>query len=304
LGVKWTGLKTRAEERREGKEVSNRKTRKGVARKEEPQGGGGVVHVTRYVEVGEDCSALVREYLGLDEAFCIIGLHTCGDLAPTSLRAMSASLKAGFLCNVGCCYHLLTERFYSHPHLAQQASKGEDSGFPLSSNLIEGKAWLGRSARMLAAQPLSRLAAAPSLPPPSLLWRAALQQLFATHAPSLTGKQVVVGKRAGKASSFQEYARIAFQSLGHNLEMEDSDLTKWFQVQEELHSKKLAAFHQFRALFAPLVENVILLDRLCYLREQEALTDCAIVRLFDPALSPRAYALQASRISHPCAPVL
>ena len=74
LGVKWTGLKTRAEERREGKEVSNRKTRKGVARKEEePQGGGGVVHVTRYVEVGEDCSALVREYLGLDEAFCIIG---------------------------------------------------------------------------------------------------------------------------------------------------------------------------------------------------------------------------------------
>ena len=73
MGVKWTGLKTRAEERREGKEVSNRKTRKGVARKEEPQGGGGVVHVTRYVEVGEDCSALVREYLGLDEAFCIIG---------------------------------------------------------------------------------------------------------------------------------------------------------------------------------------------------------------------------------------
>ena len=74
-------------------------------------------------------------------------------------------------------------------------------------------------------------------------------------------EQVVVGKRAGKASSFQEYARIAFQSLGHNLEMEDSVLTKWFQVQEELHSKKLAAFHQFRALFAPLVENVILLDR-------------------------------------------
>ena len=73
MGVKWTGLKTRAKERRGGKEVSNRKTRKGVARKEEPQGGGGVVHVTRYVEVGEDCSALVREYLGLDEAFCIIG---------------------------------------------------------------------------------------------------------------------------------------------------------------------------------------------------------------------------------------
>ena len=85
MGVKWTGLKTRAEERREGKEVSNRKTRKGVARKEESQGGGGVVHVTRYVEVGEDCSALVREYLGLDEAFCIIGSSFPKHLLPIIL---------------------------------------------------------------------------------------------------------------------------------------------------------------------------------------------------------------------------
>ena len=53
-----------------------------------------------------------------------------------------------------------------------------------------------------------------------------------------------------------------------------------------------------------LKSSSCLLLRLCYLREQKALTDCAIVRLFDPALSPRAYALQASRISHPCAPVL
>ena len=74
LGVKWNGLKIRAEERREGMEVSNRKSRKRVAREEKtPTDGEKVVHVTRYVEVGEDCSALVREYLGLDETFCITG---------------------------------------------------------------------------------------------------------------------------------------------------------------------------------------------------------------------------------------
>ena len=126
----------------------------------------------------------------------------------------------------------------------------------------------------------------------------------------LTFGQVVVGKRAGKASSFPEYAKVAFQSLGEKLDVEDVDLAKWFKIQEEQHAKKLAVFHQFRALFAPLVENVILLDRffcsqycpafyhvlrLCYLREQKDLTDCSIVRLFNPALSPRAYALQASR---------
>jgi len=300
LGVKWSGLKIRAEERKAGREVSNRKSRKRVAREEEtPTGVEKVVHVTRYVEMGEDCSALVREYLGLDETFCITGLHTCGDLASTSLRAMVASAGAGFLCNVGCCYHLLTERFYSHPSLSQQASKGEHSGFPLSTNLIARKAWLGRSARMLAAQPLSRLAAAPSLPPASLLWRAALQQLFVLHAPNLAEKQVVVGRRAAKASSFPEYAKVAFQSLGEKIDVDDTELAKWFKGQEEQHAKKLAVFHQFRALFAPLVENVILLDRLCYLREQEGLTDCSIVRLFTPALSPRAYALQASRSATP-----
>ena len=36
--------------------------------------------------------------------------------------------------------------------LSEQASKGQDSGFPLSTTLIARKAWLGRSARMLAAQ--------------------------------------------------------------------------------------------------------------------------------------------------------
>ena len=119
----------------------------------------------------------------------------------------------------------------------------------------------------------------------------------------------MVGKRAGKASSFPEYAKVAFQSLGERLDIEDVDLAKWFKIQEEQHAKKLAVFHQFRALFAPLVENVILLDRffcsqycvafyvlrLCYLREQKDLINCSLVRLFNPALSPRAYALQASR---------
>ena len=74
--------------------------------------------------------------------------------------------------------------------------------------------------------------------------------------------QVVVGRRAAKASSFPEYAKVAFQSLGEKIDADDTELGKWFKGQEEQHAKKLAAFHQFRALFAPLVENVILLDRL------------------------------------------
>ena len=72
-----------------------------------------------------------------------------------------------------------------------------------------------------------------------------------------------MGRRAAKASSFPEYAKVAFQSLGEKIDVDERELAKWFKDQEEQHAKKLAAFHQFRALFAPLVENVILLDRLC-----------------------------------------
>ena len=74
-----------------------------------------------------------------------------------------------------------------------------------------------------------------------------------------------MGRRAAKASSFPEYAKVAFQSLGEKIDVDDTELGKWFKDQAEQHAKKLAVFHQFRALFAPLVENVILLDRLCSL---------------------------------------
>jgi hypothetical protein len=45
----------------------------------------------------------------------------------------------------------------------------------MSSYLRGRKFWLGRNAKILAAQPLTRLAEKASLPSTSLLWRAILQ---------------------------------------------------------------------------------------------------------------------------------
>ena len=41
----------------------------------------------------------------------IIGLHTCGDLAPTALKLFTSEPDVKLLCLVGCCYHLLTQQF-------------------------------------------------------------------------------------------------------------------------------------------------------------------------------------------------
>jgi hypothetical protein len=196
LAARWGGLTARAEQRSEGRPVGNRRRRRLARRAAEGEEGGqrpakeegtAVVNLTQMVEAGSDCSGLVTEHLGpAHERFGLVGLHTCGDLAATSLRALVASHGAAFLCNVGCCYHHLTERFYSHPFLPEQKARGPEAGFPLSAALASRGAWLGRSARMLASQPLSRLAAAPALPTSSLLWRAVLQVPPAPHPHPLS----------------------------------------------------------------------------------------------------------------------
>ena len=43
----------------------------------------------------------------------LTGLHTCGNLAPNIFRIFLANPHARVLCNVGCCYQMLTEEFWT-----------------------------------------------------------------------------------------------------------------------------------------------------------------------------------------------
>lgn len=44
-----------------------------------------------------------------EQPFCLVGLHTCGDLGSTALRLFTEIPSARALCVVGCCYHHITE---------------------------------------------------------------------------------------------------------------------------------------------------------------------------------------------------
>lgn len=48
--------------------------------------------------------------------YMIVGLHACGDLTPNTLRLFVEQPNAGILCNVGCCYHHLSETFIRSPY--------------------------------------------------------------------------------------------------------------------------------------------------------------------------------------------
>lgn len=63
------------------------------------------------------------------------------------------------------------------------------------------------------------------------------------------------------------------------------------------YGQKLNSFYQLRSLFAPLIEGLILLDRLTFLLEQAEVQEAHLVRLFDAVISPRCYALIVNKNS-------
>ena len=57
---------------------------------------------------------------------CLVGLHTCGDLAATTLRLFCELPSVRAVCVVGCCYHHITE------------NGGNIAGMRLETNRIGG----------------------------------------------------------------------------------------------------------------------------------------------------------------------
>lgn len=76
----------------------------------------------------------------------MVGLHTCGDLAPNTLRIFASKSEVKGVCSVGCCYHLLSEEFENQNKEYAQ----ENWGFPMCRYLKEERWCCGRNARMSA----------------------------------------------------------------------------------------------------------------------------------------------------------
>jgi len=246
---------------------------------------------TLFVDTSTDLKSLFESHFGpKSEAMGLIGLHTCGNLAPASLRIFLANPTMKLCCNVGCCYHLLDEEFYTNPYQVDDQDV-KTPNFPLSSILRERQFWLGRNARMVAAQPMDRAINNQQLPSHSLLWRAILQHILLKHKPDLQFKDQQVGRIASKSANFLDYVRKGFAKLGLTLEMSSEEIMAMHDEFSSKFAHKLNAFYQLRSLFAPLIEGLILLDRLTFLRQQPKVIEAHLVRLFDAVISPRCYAL-------------
>lgn len=66
--------------------------------------------VTCCIDHTTDLSEILKSNDASDD-LVVCGLHTCGELASHSMNMFLRCNQAKFLCLVGCCYHLLDEKF-------------------------------------------------------------------------------------------------------------------------------------------------------------------------------------------------
>ncbi|XP_041637315.1 methyltransferase-like protein 25 [Cheilinus undulatus] len=238
--------------------------------------------LTSYVTAETELRELINE---LEDAV-VVGLHTCGDLAPSTLRMFVAKAELAAVCGVGCCYHLLSEEFDP----ARQECVSSVCGFPLSQYLRHQSWFCGRNARMSACLALERVSVGQGIQMESLFYRAVLHVILRDQYSSFKSEKRV-GNVYSKAKSFVDYVRRALRRLElDDSKLSDSDIQHYHDSyrprMDEMH-----AFNMLKVALAPCIEGLILLDRLCFLKEQEGLSFSALVQLFDPLLSPRCYAV-------------
>uniref|UniRef100_A0A336MDL2 CSON015562 protein n=1 Tax=Culicoides sonorensis TaxID=179676 RepID=A0A336MDL2_CULSO len=248
--------------------------------------------ITQFIDENTDFTALAKENFDKSfDNFILTGLHTCGNLAPNSLKIYQNNDKIKGLVNIGCCYHLLVEEFVEDIFYNEQKYEinKNSKGFPLSSYLKDKKIFLGRNARMHASQSVPRFFAEKDLPNKTLHYRAMLEVILQeTFTDDLERKKFLVGK--SKATNFEEYVESAFKKFNFESKIPSREQINEIEAKYDASLAQLQLFYVLRLFLAPVTESLIILDRLLYLKENE-FEKSYIVELFDKVVSPRCYGI-------------
>ncbi|KOC59174.1 Uncharacterized protein C12orf26 [Habropoda laboriosa] len=225
-----------------------------------------VCYVVEEIKDSTDYVSMIKENFcdwNIDKNVLLTGLHTCGSLTHSVIRAFLATKDINILCIVPCCYHLTNETFN------KQVS-------------------FSKNARMLAQQSVER-SRRNKFVSSSLFYRAILQVVL--HSLGIYNARV---GRGGPLHDFPSYAEWAFSRIGIELEKIPSreKLSNTFQFYAHL-KEKFYIFQMVRVQVGLVLEAAIMLDRILFLQRSNQCSKLAILRLFDPMLSPRRYGIIA-----------
>ncbi|KAM6106395.1 methyltransferase-like protein 25B [Pterocles gutturalis] len=221
----------------------------------------------------------------MGEQVLVTGLHACGDLSPALLRHFARSPAVVAVASVACCHMKLS---------TPPQPPGFPPGYPLSSwvaalpgHQLSPRA---REAACHAVEEYARRLRGQSSCLRAHCYRAVLETLIRAADPAKKRPAVQTVKKV-HALSFPQYARLGLPRVGLDPAAVALDSAAVAAMLGQQH--KVVAFFSLVLLLAPLVETLILLDRLLYLREQGF--QCALVPLFHPRFSPRNLVLVAAR---------
>nr|XP_018910524.1 PREDICTED: methyltransferase-like protein 25 [Bemisia tabaci] len=303
----WNRMKYNAENPYEGKKGKNWKSKKKIPAAEstlnflnsEAAGNPLFKQRTEFITSTTDIRHILRDSFPGDSisGAGLVGLHTCGNLASAHLRIFVQNLNVfKFLLNIGCCYHLIQEEFSEDKFWNEIKACTEDQsepGFPMSSFLREREFFLSRNPRMLATQSPERVLHERKLVTVPLFYRSLLQVLLTKKSNGDDFPYCVVGRLALKCTNFTEYALKAVKKIGLKATVTEDELDELYRSHYH-HFDRIQMFFLIRVGLSPVLESLILLDRLLYLHEQ-GVEDSFIAQIFDPVKSPRCYAIISIR---------
>ncbi|KAI3686114.1 hypothetical protein L1987_79786 [Smallanthus sonchifolius] len=250
----------------------------------------------------------------------LTGLHACGDLSVTMLRAFLESKEVKAVVSIGCCYNLLSEE-----------EANPLCGFPISRGVKSTGLHLGRNSRDLACQSADRwkvMEKGASLHNFELhAFRAAFQMLLSRYFPETLTASPTIG-RQGKAlrrkhqnskmnglptdecsrkpdstsgtdehvdtcSLFEKFSESGLHRLNLNQPHNIDFAAIWKEA--EPFVEMIGPYWSLRAALGPVLETLILLDRLLFLQEQGDSVEAVMLPIFNPNISPRNVALIAKK---------
>ncbi|XP_053611279.1 methyltransferase-like protein 25B isoform X3 [Plodia interpunctella] len=215
------------------------------------------------------------------ENFGLVGLHPCGDLGPLLLKYFVNSSKVKYICVVGCCYMKLS-------------CGGGNTGYPMSSYLAALDNGLSFVSREIACHAIEvyceRLVKGDYQDLKVHAYRAALERILVDNDPKLKHAPVRSIKHTNSLT-FHRYCALATERL--NITLPKCERA-WAQGEDDLQKwRRVVTVYTLRLALAPLVETVVLLDRVLFVLEHGL--SCTIHPVFDPKISPRNHIIIARR---------
>ncbi|KAI5106199.1 protein RRNAD1 isoform X1, partial [Silurus meridionalis] len=252
---------------------------------------------TSSIHSEDSCS--IKEPLSLD--FVLTGLHACGDLSATLLRHFANCPHVRGITSVACCYMKITTKENSTPPgviLPSQTDNTNEEpqleyGYPMSEWVRELPghmlSYKAREGACHAVEDYIHRLRDESMLLKTHCYRATLECIIREERPHLRRAGIQTIKKAHMLS-FAEYARLGLSRVGlpADLTFDPASVESMLEQQG-----RVVIYFSLALLLAPVVEALVLLDRVLFLQERGFQSQ--LIPLFDPAFSPRNLVLVAMK---------